>query len=281
MLLQQLHGMHDLLKITAATATVVGLGEALQADGGDKVLYPQHLLAEGLVDEGAVGEGEELTVTVLLAQLQDIGLTNQRLTAGEDVHIGAQLLALGDDGVQLLEGQVQPVAVLGRPAAGAVHIAGAGGVQQDGPGHVAVLSPGNLLLSGTALQAGIDDEVAEKRLPHTGIQGIDLHDQVIPVVFLLDGLPEGLALGHIPILGNQLIHQIHDLGDIGLGVLLQIGKGLGDSCADGRALGFFCNAHYDQPHFFSACADILGNMRRSILFAFILKRKHLRCHGTG
>ena len=94
MALQQGHGVGDLLIHALATAGVVGLLEALQADGGDEVLHPQQILAELLVNEGGVGEGQEGHVVVLLAQGDDVLLPHQRLAAGVDVHIDAQFLTL-------------------------------------------------------------------------------------------------------------------------------------------------------------------------------------------
>ena len=173
---------------------------------------------------------------MLLTQSNDILFAHQRFAAGKNVHIGAQFLALGDDGIQFFQGQVQAVAVLCRPAAGAVHIAGRGGVQQDSPGHVAVFLAGNFVLAGTALQAGIDDKVAEEGLPHTGVQFIDLHDQLVPVVLFVDGVAERGALLGVPVLGGNGIDQFHDLGNVGFRVLFQIVQNLFEA---GRDCGIF------------------------------------------
>jgi hypothetical protein len=43
----------------AAAAVGGGLVEALQRDGGDEVVDPEHLVGKLLVDEGGVGEAEE------------------------------------------------------------------------------------------------------------------------------------------------------------------------------------------------------------------------------
>ena len=84
----------DLLIDAVAPAAVGGLLKALDADGGHKVLHPQHLIGKGLVDQGAVGEGQEHAVVVLLAQLDEVVLAHQRLAAGVDVDVDAQFLAL-------------------------------------------------------------------------------------------------------------------------------------------------------------------------------------------
>ena len=240
---QQLHGVNDLLVGAFAAAAVVGLLKALQADGGDEVLHPQHLLTEGLVDQGTVGEGEELTVGVHLADLDQVGLAHHGLAAGVNVHIGAQLLALGDDGVDGFQGEVELMAVFRSPATGAVEVAGRGGIQQNGPGHIAVVLGGRLLLKGAALQAGVEDKVLEEGLAHARVQLIDPQDQLIPVVLLLDGGAESVALGHIPVVRGELIHQIHDLGDVALRVFSQVAQSGVDRGSDGRVFGFVGKIH--------------------------------------
>jgi hypothetical protein len=149
----------DLLIGALAAAASVASFKALQRDGGDEVVNPLHLVGELLVDEGGVGEAEEHAVGVLLAQAMMIVLAHQRLAAGVDIHIDAELLALTDDVVDLVIAQVQLVAVLGGPAAGAVQVAGGGGVQQDGPGGVAVVLVADFLLLVPADEVGVDEEI--------------------------------------------------------------------------------------------------------------------------
>ena len=230
MALQQGHRVRDLLIHALAAAAVVGLFEALQADGGDEVLHPQHILAELLVDEGGVGEGQERGVAVLLAQGDDVLLAHQGLAAGVNVQIDAKLLALGDDGVDLVKGQIELIAVLRRPAAGAVQVAGRGGVQQDGPGDVAVVFLAQLLLLGPAHQVGVDKEVGEDRLQHVGIGlGPDLLDELIPTgLGIADDLVEHRALGRQGVSG-KLIDQIHHLVHVVHGILVQIIEYLGQT----------------------------------------------------
>ena len=80
------------------TATVIGCFlKALDADGWDKVFDSQHLVGKFLVDEGGIGKAQELAIAVLFAQGNQILFAHQRFAAGVDVHINAQLLALGDD----------------------------------------------------------------------------------------------------------------------------------------------------------------------------------------
>ena len=256
--LEQGHGVLHLPVDARAAAAVVGLLEALEADGRDEVLHPQHFLAERLVDQGAVGEGEELAVGVLLAQGDDVLFADERLAAGEDVHIGAQALALRHDGVQLLQRQVEAVAVLGGPAAGAVHVAGRGGVQQDGPGHVAALAGGRLILGGAAEQAGVQDEILEEGLAHPGVQLVQLEDELVPVALFLDGAADSGALAGVPAGGHQLVHHVHQLGDVGLGVLFQVAHRLAEHKAEGGVLGFIGDIHNVKPRFYTDLAAPRG-----------------------
>ena len=57
MLLQQSHGCPDFFINSLTSSAVIGLLEALKADGRDKVPDPQHILTKRLVDEGAIGKG--------------------------------------------------------------------------------------------------------------------------------------------------------------------------------------------------------------------------------
>ena len=88
---------------------------------------------------------------MFFANSDQVVLADERLAAGVDVHVDSQFLALLDNAVDLLVGQVQLVAVFRGPAAGAVQVAGGGGVQQDRPGDVAVLLRLDLVLRGAAL----------------------------------------------------------------------------------------------------------------------------------
>ena len=133
MLAQDIHGMHDLVEAAIAAAAVVCLGKALDGDGGNQVADPEHILSELIVDQRAVGENHKIGSVVLLAELEDICLAGGRLAAGHDPCVNAELLALRDDGIELLIGQALGMAVLCSPASGAVHVAGGGGIDQDNP----------------------------------------------------------------------------------------------------------------------------------------------------
>ena len=95
--LEDCHCLNHLL-IGSLTTTVIGrFLKALDADGWDKVFDPQHFVSKFLVDEGCIGKAQELAVAMLFAQGNQILFAHQRFAAGVDVHINAQLLALGDD----------------------------------------------------------------------------------------------------------------------------------------------------------------------------------------
>lgn len=134
---QHAHGAHDGLVRAAPAPRVGGLFETFHRDGRHEVLHAQQVLGERVVDERGVRERGERAVVVLLAETDEVALAHERLSAAEQVEEHAQFLALRDDGVQLLEREVEPVAILGRPAARTVQVAGARRVDEHGPGHVA------------------------------------------------------------------------------------------------------------------------------------------------
>ena len=156
-LFQARHGLDDLAIGALATAEVGRFLKTLDADGGDEVLHAQHFVGKGIVDQRAVGEGEEGAVVVLFTQANQIGLAYQRLTAGVDINVGSQLFALADDAVQLFIAEVQFVAVFRRPAAGAAEIAGRGRIHQDRPGDVALVLILHFHGGGRADQRAVDD----------------------------------------------------------------------------------------------------------------------------
>ena len=77
-----------------ATVEIGRFLKALHADGWHEVLRPQHLIRKFLVDEGAVGKRQELTVRMRLTQADDVRLAHQRLSAGIQIHVCAHFLAL-------------------------------------------------------------------------------------------------------------------------------------------------------------------------------------------
>ena len=167
---------------------------------------------------------------MLLAQADDIGLADQGLAAGVDVHVHAQLLALADDVVNLVIGQVELVAVLGGPAAGAVQVAGAGGVQQNGPGNVAVVfGPGGLLLV-PADEIGVEEEVDKGGLEHLGVNVLHnmQNELVVGMVRIGNCLPNGGPLRGEGAPG-EFIHPGHQGGQVLLRIFGDVVHGLFDA----------------------------------------------------
>ena len=116
MLAQEVHAVLNALVGPFAATGVGCLLEALGADGRDEVLDLDHVLAELLVDERGVGEAQKRAVGVLAAQRDDVVLAHERLAARVDIDVHAELFALADDGIDVLEGEVELVAVIRGPA---------------------------------------------------------------------------------------------------------------------------------------------------------------------
>ena len=126
--------------IGALSAPVIrGIFTAFNGDRGHKVLYPQHFFGKGFINERSVGKGKESCFRMTFAQGDDILLPHQWFTAGINEEVAAELLSLSNHTVQLFQCQIQFIAILRRPAAGAVQIAGAGRIKQNRPRNVAVV----------------------------------------------------------------------------------------------------------------------------------------------
>ena len=187
-LAQQLHAVLDALVGSLAAAGVGCLLEALGADGGDEVLDLDHVLAELLVDERGVGEAQKRAVGVLAAQRDDVVLAHERLAARVDIDVHAELFALADDGVDVLEREVELVAVVCGPAAQAMQVTGARGVEQDGPGDVATVLGAHLLLLAPGQYVRVNHEGLEQAADHIGVEMGDFENQLIPVGLVLNGV---------------------------------------------------------------------------------------------
>ena len=81
----------------------------------------------------------EFTVVMFFTQFNDIRFPHQRLAACIHIKINTQFFSLCDDPVQIFIRQIQFVTVLCSPAAGAVQVAGAGGIHQDQPRNIALM----------------------------------------------------------------------------------------------------------------------------------------------
>ena len=152
---------------------------------------------------------------MLLAQTDDVLLPDKRLAAGVDVHVDSELFPLTDEIVDLLEGEVQLVAVLCRPASGAVKIAGGSGIQQHRPWDVAVVLLTQILLDLPSLQVDVEEEVVDD-----GFDDIALHIKqhmsdirVIRMLRISDGILDRLNLAG-EMTAGKLVNGFHDLHHI-------------------------------------------------------------------
>lgn len=87
--------------------------------------------------------------------------------------MAAELLALGDDFVHRLVGEVQRVAVFGGPAADAVHVAGTRRVKQDGPRNVAVVFFLGRVARAQAVEARLKAKVHNGRLDDIRVERVE------------------------------------------------------------------------------------------------------------
>ena len=157
-----------------------------------------------------------------LTDPENIFAADRRLASCIDIHVGAQFFSLFHNGINVLKAQVELVPVLCRPAAGAVQVAGCGRIEQDRPGDIAVIFFRHLFLHRAPLQTGIGNKVLEERPAHARIKIIQPEDELIPVVLLIDGIADRIALAGIPVLWHHSVHERHQLRDILLRIALQI-----------------------------------------------------------
>ena len=236
---QKVHGALDLDVGALPAAGVGGVLVALGRDGRHEVAHADHVLAEVLVDERGVREAEKRAVRVPLADLDEVMLAHERLAARVDVHVGAELLALCHDRVDVLERQVLLVAVLRGPAAGAVQVAGARGVQQDRPGDVSLVLLARPLLDGPGQQVAVDEQGLQQLGAHLGVQPEHAHHKLVPVATAGDDVRECLALHGEHAVRHELVDELHDLVDVLFGILVEVV----DELVERRALGGLSESH--------------------------------------
>ena len=151
----------------------------------------------------------------------------------------AELLALADDGVDVLEGKVERVSVFSRPAARATQVAGARGVEQDRIRDVALMLFAHPFLLGPCQNATVHNERLEQLGAYFGVEVEDAHHESVPVVAFADRGVEGSALRGEHILGDEFVHERHDGVDVLLGVLVEIV----DDFVEGRSFRRLCECH--------------------------------------
>ena len=224
--LQQVHRVHDSGIVPLAPPGIVGGRRALDGEHEGDVAQLYHPLTERLVDEGGVGVDGELHIVVLLRQTKDVRLPHQRLAAGEHIEVDAQRLAFGDDLVHILKAEVVLVAVLARPAAHTVHIAGRSGVEEDEPRDVAaVLDP--VLPDGLgAPEECLIAEVEGRGAGHIGVCLAEhTVDELRPLAVRVSQHGAGVFVGLLAEgIAVKLLCHVHHLGDRLLTVLVDMGQ---------------------------------------------------------
>ena len=98
---------HDLVVVALAAAAVVRLLRALERDGEQHVAQALAIVADLLVDEGAVGIEAEERVVVLLGQLHDVLPAHHGLAAGHEEPVAAKVVGLLHERVHLVEREVE------------------------------------------------------------------------------------------------------------------------------------------------------------------------------
>ena len=138
-LFQKIHGFHNCGVVAVSTASVIGLLCSLNRKEESHVSKLYQLFAEFLVDQRRIRERGKVAVIVFLNQPENIFFPHHRLSTGHEIKIHAELLALGNNLVHILKGQVIFMSVGSGPASGTVHIAGGCRIEQNQPRDIAVV----------------------------------------------------------------------------------------------------------------------------------------------
>ena len=230
--------------MAVAAAGIIGLLGALDGEHEGDVAQLLDLLHDFLGEERGVGVQREEAVVVLLGEFEDILHADRRLTAGHHVQVDAEFLALGDDLVHVLIGEVALVSVGAAPAADAVHVAGHRGIEEDQPRDVAAVL---LTVCADGLGAAKEGLIAEVQEHLLGIAGIRLIDDPVQVLrplvirigeILLDRVEGGL----IVLVAEEALCEVDELTE-GLGPVVCLADVLPetvDDCRDGLALRCMC-----------------------------------------
>ena len=272
MAVQQVHGsLH--LGVGTLASTPVGSGlVALGRDCRDEVLDAEHLLAELFVDERGVGETQKRAIGMGLAELDEVMLAHQGFATRVDVDVDAELLALADDGVDLVVAQVELVAVLRGPAARAVQVASARGIEQDGPGNVAAVLLAHLFLYAPRYEVGLDQDGLDHVIADRGVEVHDPHHELVHVVVGIGhDLRERLALGGKQGIGANGVDLVHHLAHVVFGVCAEVV----DELVGRRAL---CKVHWSHNSGLSSCLAERAAMPR---FAFLTSLGFAATHKNG
>ena len=171
---------------------------------------------------------------MLFTQGDQVLFANQRLTTGIYVHVYAHFLALSDDGIDLVKGQVELVAVFRGPAASAVQVAGGGRVKKDSPRNIAIIFFPVFLLLWPANDIRVEEEIFKGSLQNLRIRFLqNVHNELIHVVLrVFQHLTDCRALDWETVwaITGQLVHPRHQFQRIFFRVFLQIAKSSTQSC---------------------------------------------------
>ena len=211
MLAKQRHGLRHLLEHTFTAASVGGFLEAFSRNCRHEVRYANHVLTERLVDKRGVRKAEERTIGMCLAQLDKVAFAHQGLAARIDEYVRSQGFALLDDRVDVVVAQVELMAVFRSPATRAMQVARARGIEQNRPRNVALVFVAILLLLAPHHEVRVDQKRFHQTISHLGVQMGNFHEQLIPVVLLIDCITECLALRREKVARGGLVDHLHRL----------------------------------------------------------------------
>ena len=114
------------------------------------------------------------------------------------------------------------MAVFRSPATRAMQVARARGVEQNRPRNVALVFVAILLLLAPHHEVRINQERFHQAVSHLGVQMGNFHEQLIPVVLLVDRITECLALRREKVARGGLVDHLHRLWKPCFGVFKQV-----------------------------------------------------------
>ena len=210
----QVHRGKRLLEVPVAAPAVVCVFKALDAHRDEEVAHTEHFLAEFVVNQRAVGKGVEGNIAVLFAEPDNILLAHERLSAGKQACMRAELFALGQNAVHFLECEALLVTVFCRPAAGAAHVARGGRVHQNQPRDVDIILCRRLLRHMVAADAAFIDGVGQERFENVRVvvanQALGImRPFAVRVVCNHAKRLERVLAPHVAV---ELFHHVHKVG---------------------------------------------------------------------
>ena len=207
----QLHGICDLSEGSCAAARIGGLFETFNAHDQDDVPAPADILAELLVNQGSVGENHETAVGMLFCQTNDIAPTNQRFPAGHGVFMNPELLSLRNNAVHVLITEVQRMLVFRRPAAGALHVARTGRIEQNDPRNRNVQLLSGLLALPIAGQCSFVSEGQKNPFQELSITRVQQPtEEICPFTILTKRCSESIERFRRPRIPEEFLHCVHN-----------------------------------------------------------------------